>query len=130
MGEGVKWKYRYTALFALFMIWIVSYMDRMAMATAIPYIAKEFNLTPVTMGGVMSAFFIGYATFQIPGGILADKFGPRRVMTAAILWWSVFTFFTGMVHNLFNMMWIRVVFGVGEGVPEVLLLGPASGQDG
>jgi sugar phosphate permease len=116
MGEGVKWKYRYTALFALFMIWIVSYMDRMAMATAIPYIAKEFNLTPVTMGGVMSAFFIGYATFQIPGGILADKFGPRRVMTGAIVWWSAFTLFTGMVHNLFNMMWIRVVFGIGEGV--------------
>ena len=110
------WKYRYTALFAMFMVWIVSYLDRMAMATAIPYIAKEFNMTPVAMGVVMSAFFVGYATFQIPGGILADKFGPRKVITGAVLWWSVFTFITGSVHSLFNMIWIRVLFGIGEGI--------------
>jgi MFS family permease len=110
------WKYRYTALFALFMIWIVSYLDRMAMATAIPYIAKEFNLTPVAMGVVMSAFFVGYATFQIPGGILADRFGPRKVLSGAILWWSAFTFLTGTVTSLFSMIWIRVLFGIGEGI--------------
>jgi sugar phosphate permease len=110
------WKYRYTALFALFMVWIVSYMDRMAMATAIPYIAKEFSLTPVAMGVVMSAFFVGYATFQIPGGILADRFGPRKVLSGAILWWSAFTFLTGTVASLFSMIWIRVLFGIGEGI--------------
>jgi sugar phosphate permease len=110
------WKYRYTALFALFMVWIVSYMDRMAMATAIPYIAKEFSLTPVAMGVVMSAFFVGYATFQIPGGILADRFGPRKVLSGAILWWSAFTFLTGTVTSLFSMIWIRVLFGIGEGI--------------
>jgi sugar phosphate permease len=110
------WKHRYTALFALFMIWIVSYLDRMAMATAIPYIAKEFNLTPVSMGVVMSAFFVGYASFQIPGGILADKFGPRKVLSGAIVWWSAFTLLTGTVGSLFSMIWIRVFFGVGEGI--------------
>ena len=47
MGEGFKWKYRHTAVAALFIVWLVSYMDRMVMATAIPYIAKEFGLTPV-----------------------------------------------------------------------------------
>ncbi len=109
-------KYRYVALFALFMIWIVSYMDRMVMATAIPYIALEFNLTPIAVGGVLSAFFFGYATFQIVGGILADKFGARKVMTFAIVWWSAFTAFTGMVNNLATMLWVRAVFGAGEGI--------------
>jgi sugar phosphate permease len=116
MGEGFRWKYRYFALFALFMVWIVSYMDRMVMATAIPYIAKEFSLTPVAVGGVLSAFFFGYASFQIVGGILADKFGARKVMTFGIVWWSAFTAFTGMVNNLVNMLWIRAVFGAGEGI--------------
>jgi len=116
MEEGFKWKYRHTALFVLFMVWIVSYMDRMVMATAIPYIAKEFNLAPIAVGSVLSAFFFGYATFQIPGGILADKFGPRKVMVWAITWWSAFTAFTGMVNNLTTMLWVRAIFGAGEGI--------------
>lgn len=116
MGEDFKWKYRYTALFALFMVWTVSYLDRMVMATAIPFIAKEFSLTPVAVGVVLSSFFFGYASFQIVGGILADRFGARKVLTWAIVWWSAFTAFTGMVTNLFNMIWIRAAFGAGEGV--------------
>jgi len=116
MRTGFNWKFRYTALFTLFMVWIISYMDRMVMATAIPYIAKEFSLTPLAVGVVLSAFFIGYASFQIVGGILADRFGSRKVMTFAILWWSMFTAFTGMVGNLANMLWVRVLFGIGEGV--------------
>ena len=116
MNEGFKWKYRHTALVALFIVWLVSYMDRMVMATAIPYIAKEFNLAPIAVGAVLSAFFFGYASFQIVGGILADKFGARKVMTWAIVWWSAFTAFTGLANNLFNMLWIRALFGAGEGV--------------
>ena len=116
MSDGFKWKYRYTALFVLFMVWIVSYMDRMVMATAIPYIAKEFSLSPMAMGVVLSSFFAGYAGFQVIGGILADKYGPRKVMTYAIVWWSGFTALTGMANSLGSMVWIRALFGAGEGV--------------
>lgn len=116
MGKGFHWKHRHTAIVIVFMVWILSYMDRMVMAAAIPYIAKEFDLSPMAMGGVLSAFFAGYALFQIPGGILADKFGARKVMTVAILWWTVFTALTGVVSSLAMMVWIRVLFGIGEGV--------------
>jgi sugar phosphate permease len=113
---GFQWKARHTVLALLFTTWIVSYIDRMVMAVSIPYIAKDFHLSPVQMGVVMSAFFLGYATFQIPGGILADKFGAKKIMTAAIVWWSFFTAFTGMVSGLTSMLGIRVAFGVGEGM--------------
>jgi len=116
MEEGFKWKYRYTALTGLFVFWLVAYMDRMVMSVAIPYIAKDFNLSPVAMGAVMSSFFFGYALCQIPGGFLADKYGARKVMTGTIVFWSVFTAITGMVNNLFNMIWVRALFGVGEGL--------------
>ncbi|HMM21759.1 MAG TPA: MFS transporter [Selenomonadales bacterium] len=109
-------KARHIVLAILFVIWLISYVDRMVMATAIPYIAKEFNLTPVSMGVVMSAFFVGYALCQLPGGFLADHFGARKVMAGAILWWSAFTAMTGMAGSLATMIWIRVAFGVGEGV--------------
>lgn len=110
------WKKRYTAITIVFMVWLLSYMDRMVMATAIPYVAKEFNLSPVAMGAVLSSFFAGYFLCQIPGGILADKFGARRVMAFAVLWWSVFTAVTGAVGSLMSMIYVRFVFGIGEGI--------------
>jgi sugar phosphate permease len=107
-------KKRNIILFLLFITWTISYMDRMVMTVAIPYIAKDFNLTPVDMGVVMSAFFAGYALFQIPGGLLADKFGPRKTMVTAITWWSIFTGLTAMVSNFTSMLVVRVLFGIGE----------------
>ncbi|WP_162920251.1 MFS transporter [Clostridium fermenticellae] len=107
-------KKRNIILAILFLTWTVCYMDRMVMTVAVPYIAKDFNLTPVAMGVVMSTFFAGYALFQIPGGMLADKFGARKIMSIAVSWWSVFTVFTGMAASLTHMLIIRFLFGVGE----------------
>ena len=110
------WRTRYTVLALLFAAWTVSYLDRMVMAVSIPYIAKDFHLSPVQMGVVMSAFFLGYSFFQVPGGFLADKLGARKVMNGALVWWSIFTFVTGMVNSLTSMLWVRVLFGAGEGI--------------
>jgi sugar phosphate permease len=111
----MPWQHRYSILAVLFAAYLLCYMDRMAIATAIPFIAKDYRLSPLGMGGVLSAFFIGYALMQFPGGILADKFGPRPVMTASIAGWSLFTFFTGMANSLSVLLAIRVLFGLSEG---------------
>jgi sugar phosphate permease len=107
-------KKRNVILLLLFIIWTLSYMDRMVMTVAIPYIARDLNLSTVEMGVVMSAFFAGYALFQIPGGLLADKFGARKTMVTAISWWSIFTGLTAMVSNLTSMLVVRVLFGIGK----------------
>jgi sugar phosphate permease len=112
----MQWKARHTVLAVLFFVWIVCFLDRMAMSTAIPYIAQEFKLSPVEMGVVMSAFFFAYAVCQIPGGLLGDRFGVRKVMCFGIFWWSVFTAVTGMAANLTQMVVMRVLFGLGEGI--------------
>ena len=112
--SGFTWKKRYTVLVILFWSWIVSYLDRMVISTAIPYIAKDFNLSPVAMGAVMSAFFIGYTTCQIPGGFLVDRFGARKVMLWALSWWTAFTVFTGMVSSLAPMLWVLSLIHISE----------------
>ena len=75
------------------------------------------------MGWILSAFVLGYALFQIPGGWLGDRFGPRGVLTAAILWWSALTAATGLVphlplRNWIGLVWtflfIRFLIGMGE----------------
>lgn len=113
---GLQWKSRYWAMAIIFSVSIVMYLDRMIISTAIPFIAKDLKLTPVEMGAAMSAFFIGYTTLQIPGGILVDKFGPRKIMLWGIAWWTVFTAFTGMVGSFVWMIAVRALFGAGEGV--------------
>ena len=73
------------------------------------------------LGYVFSAFVIGYAVFQVPGGRLADRFGPRSVITLGVLWWSLFTAFTafvptGLSISLWMLVAVRFLFGVGEAV--------------
>ena|SRR5579859_7070874 len=96
MSTRIRVKARHTVLSVLFATWIVSHMDRMAMSVALPYIAADFHLSSIESGALMSAFFAGYAISHIPGGVLADLFGSRKVATIAMLWWSAFTALTGL----------------------------------
>lgn len=109
------WKVRYTVLSILWVSWLFSFLDRMVVSVALPFIGEEFQLDAASQGIILSAFFAGYALFQIPGGLLADKFGPKRPMAFAIAWWSVFTSLTGMVFSYPILLACRFVFGVGEG---------------
>lgn len=109
-------KVRHVVLAVLFVCWTFSYLDRMVMTVAIPYIADDFNMSPLEVGTVISAFFIGYALLQIPGGMLADRFGPRRVMIVGVTWWTIFAVLTGCMRALNPMLGMRVLFGIGEGV--------------
>lgn len=110
-----KWKGRYTILVLLWSGWLLSFLDRMVMNVSLPFIGNDLHLDKTIQGSIISAFFIGYALFQIPGGYLADKFGPRKVMAFAIIWWSIFTFLTGLIYLLPLMLLVRFLFGAGEG---------------
>jgi sugar phosphate permease len=101
-------------LVLIFTGYLFCYIDRMVMSTTIPYIGQEFSLSKTAMGLIMSAFFVGYTAFQIPGGIFVDRYGPRKTMSFAIGIWTICTGFTGLVSNLTQMLVTRVIFGIGE----------------
>jgi sugar phosphate permease len=109
-------KIRWWICFLLFLTWLVSYIDRSLMPMALPLIGEEFHLGPTVMGGVVSAFFVGYASMQIPGGIIADKIGARKAITLGVAGWSTFSLLTGMVSSLKALVWVRIFFGLGEGM--------------
>jgi ACS family glucarate transporter-like MFS transporter len=110
-------------LILLFLISVVTYLDRVNISIASPFILSEFGLDKVQMGVVFSAFVAGYMLFQIPGGWLGDRFGHKRSLTFSLIWWSVFTAMTawaGSTH-LISMQWLlpafwvaRFLVGVGE----------------
>lgn len=116
MAKALRWKARHTVLSVLSVTAILSFMDRMVISAVIPFIAKDFALTPFQSGIVMSIFFAGYAIAQVPGGLLADRFGVRHVTAIALLWWSSFAALTGAATNLLSMLVARFLFGLGEGV--------------
>ena len=74
-------KVRWWVCLLLFLTWLMSYIDRSLMPMALPFIGQEFHLNPTVMGAVVGAFFIGYAAMQIPGGLIADRFGARNSIT-------------------------------------------------
>jgi sugar phosphate permease len=105
---------RHKVLWLTVLAYLITYMDRVVISTAAPSIQKEFGFHDVTMGWIFGAFSISYALFQIPGGWLGDKFGPRRALTGVVLWWSTFTAATALTWSAGSMIVTRFLFGMGE----------------
>ncbi|MEV4427873.1 MFS transporter [Streptomyces sp. NPDC053792] len=100
----------------LFAAWLVDYADRLVINLVLPSIGAEFDIDRTRQGLVVSAFFLAYALCQIPGGLLADRFGGRRVTLWALLSWSVFTALTGFAWSFAVLLALRFAFGAAEGV--------------
>lgn len=99
----------------MFFISFISYMDRVNLSVATPTIMQELGFSKMDMGFIQTAFFVGYALMQIPGGIMSEFWGHRRVLAIAATWWSVFTALTGACGNFTSFVVARSMFGVGEG---------------
>ncbi|MFJ4346423.1 MFS transporter [Pseudomonas sp. NPDC089401] len=110
-----KNNYRWTILTMLFLAMIINYVDRAALSIAMPFITQEYHLTPAEKGMIFSSFFFGYALFCFVGGYLADRFGPKRVLTWSMSFWSLLCGSTALAFNFWSLLIVRALFGVGEG---------------
>lgn len=99
----------------LFMAWIFGSFNKIAINVAAISISKEFGLNPSQIGLIMSSFFISYAFMSLMGGYLADKFGSKKVVTAIMVFWSIFTCITGIVWSFTSLIAIRFICGASEG---------------
>jgi ACS family glucarate transporter-like MFS transporter len=112
----------------IFLLAAIAFLDRVNISIAGPSIARAYGLSNVQLGSVFSALLWGYALFQTPGGRLADRLGPRRVLAVGVIWWGVFTALTAVVPSSTGvaLLWfvtIRFLLGAGEAV-----MFPASNQ--
>ena len=105
---------KYLIVGSLFILALITYVDRAAIASAKDEMAVELSLSNQSMGAVFSAFALGYALAQIPAGWLVDRVGPRLMLAGAVCLWSLFTFLTGVVSSLGVMLTVRFLFGVFE----------------
>lgn len=107
-------KHRYRVLTLLILLFGITYLDRVCISVAGPRIQEDLNIGPVGWGWVTAMFTLSYCLFEIPTGALADRLGPRRVLTRIVLWWSAFTSLTGAMSNYYLLLLTRFCFGAGE----------------
>ncbi len=105
---------RYLVLAVLFGLAAFTYLDRVCISLAAPWMIKDLGLTPLQMGMAFSIFAAAYALFEVPTGWLGDRLGARRVLARVLAWWSLFTAATGWVHGFSSLIAVRFLFGVGE----------------
>ena len=98
----------------LVILGVVTFLDRINISVAGSSIMKDLNLSAAEWGWVQSAFILSYGLMQIPMGAYGDRHGHRKVLTQIVLWWSLFTAFTGLAGGLASLLIIRFMFGVGE----------------
>ena len=91
---------------------LVNYMERTAMSFSGPSIMKELSITPSQFGVILSSFSFGYLLAQIPGGILADRFGAKLLLVVSPVLWALFTGVVGLVSVVDSFIVVRVCLGL------------------
>jgi ACS family glucarate transporter-like MFS transporter len=123
MTNAAPTRIRWRIAGLLFAISVVTYIDRVNISVTARQMMPALGLTDLQMGQVFSAFVFGYALCQIPGGWLGDRSGAKRVLTVAIIWWSIFTALTAvaavlpfayLIGPLGSLILVRFLVGIGE----------------
>jgi len=113
-ARWLPWPKRLDIALLAFLALVIAYCDRVNISVAAPSMMREYGWDTAGMGWVLSGFFAGYALMMIPAGMLADRFGPKRVFAVAMAWWSALTALTPLPRSLGTLTAMRVFMGIGE----------------
>ena len=100
----------------LFVAYAIDYIDRLAINLALPLLGEEFDLDYSQRGLIISTFFIAYTLAQLPGGLLADRYGAVRMALIGLVAWSAFTGLTALAWSFGTLLVVRFLFGLAQGV--------------
>jgi MFS family permease len=102
-------------LLLLCAMYFITYVDRVNVSTAASQFGAELHLSHVQIGFVFSAFAYPYLVFQIIGGWVGDRFGPRRTLAVCAVIWAGATVMTGLAGGFVSLIVARLLLGLGEG---------------
>ena len=114
MEPNTPTRARYVVIALMMTLAVITYVDRVGISVALPFMVKDLGLSNIERSWVLAAFAWAYAVFEIPGGWLGDKIGPRKVLIRIVLWWSFFTAATGWAMGATSLITTRLLFGAGE----------------
>jgi sugar phosphate permease len=80
---------RYAVLATASSLAVLTYVQRQGFWGGAPYIREALDLNPTQMGDLASIWLVAYGLFQVPGGLLGDRFGARHLLTVLVVSWSL-----------------------------------------
>ena len=93
--KGIRW----IVLAIIVLSSFVLYVLRTNFSVVSESMMHDLGMNQYQLGMVFSAFAAGYTLFQFPGGILGDKYGPRRIITLTAIAWGVLTVMTALIPD-------------------------------
>ncbi len=108
----------FTIVILLVVSVVINYIDRSSLPMAVPLIERQFTLSPLQIGSLLSAFFWTYALVQVLGvaGWFSDRFQPGWVLFWGYLLWTLVTALTGVTSSFALLFLLRLLLGLGESV--------------
>jgi MFS transporter, ACS family, hexuronate transporter len=113
--RAIRDRRRWWIVWTLFCSTAINYINRQTLSVLAPVITHEFHLSLSQLSNVFGAFQIAYAGTWLIGGIFLDIVGTRLGLTVAVIWWSLASAATSLVHSPFALAVLRFFLGVGEG---------------
>ena len=113
---GARRGRRHAVIALTFAACVIAYTDRVNISVAAVAMKEHFGWSQTQKGWVLSAFFVGYLLFMFLGGVLATRYGGKKVLGWSVLSWSVFTLLTPLaaMASLPLLLATRVGMGLGE----------------
>jgi ACS family D-galactonate transporter-like MFS transporter len=112
--DSKKTRVRYFMLALVFVNVVINYLDRSNLSVAATGLGDELKLSSVELGLIFSAFGWTYAALQIPGGLLADRIGPRILYALCLCTWSLSTVAQGFARGFASLFAFRLATGAFE----------------
>lgn len=106
-------KRRHRVLLLVALLSCLTFLDRMSIAVVGPQIKRQFDISAVHWGWILSAYVIAYSVFEIPFGAMGDRRGYHRELRRISLWWSAFVALTGFCRTVWQFIATRFLFGLG-----------------
>jgi sugar phosphate permease len=118
---AVRW---FRILPAVFLMYTISFMDRNNIGFGFSGMEHDLGIGATYAGLAAGIFFIGYLFLQIPGGLMAEKWSAKKIITFSLVFWGIFATLTAFVTNLTELLIIRFFIGLAEGsvAPATVML--------
>ena len=115
-SDGARVRGNASIISALWFVMLVAYLDRVAISFAGPAMMKSVGMSPAQFGLVLAAFGVGHIIGQLPGGVMADRWGAKTMLVLGPIVWGAFTGATALVATVAGLWIMRAGLGFAEGL--------------
>ncbi len=114
IGEETRRRVAWRLMPFIFILYIVSYLDRVNVGFAALQMRRELGLSGAVFGFGGGIFFVGYFLLEVPGAVLAEVWSARKWIGRLMITWGIVASGTGLIQNAHQLYWLRFLLAISE----------------